>query len=90
MGKLKFDWEDILFVECMDMCMVDIKLGLIDDLVLYLLFVVNVGNFYCVFFVEDVNMYDFDKFGLFVENYLFFFECMNVSIVIIKSFNEIC
>jgi len=80
MGAPKFDWEDIPLSERMDTRNVDVKLGPIEAPVLMGPAAVNVGNPHAVFFVDDVNAYDLEKFGPLVEFHPLFPEQTNVEL----------
>lgn len=86
MGEPKFHWRDIPLAEQMDDTrFVDIKLGPIDNPVLWGPSTVNVGNPHCVFFVDDVNAHAIDKFGPMIEHHPLFPERANVSIAQVTS-----
>lgn len=80
MGAPKFDWEDIPLSERMDTRNVDVKLGPIEAPVLMGPAAVNVGNPHAIFFVDDVNAYDLEKFGPLVEFHPLFPEQTNVEL----------
>ncbi len=85
MGQPRFDWQDIPLAERMDTRNLDLRLGPIDDPVLFGPSAVNVGNPHCIFFVEDVNGHQLDKVGPMIENHMLFPERTNVSLVEIRS-----
>jgi len=86
MGKPKLKWQDIPLSEQMDDTRyVDVKLGPIDNPVLWGPSAVNMGNPHCVFFVDDVEVQELDRFGPLVENHPLFPERVNVSIAEVKS-----
>ena len=80
MGKPKFDWQDIPLAERMDTRNVDVKLGPIDAPVLMGPATVNVGNPHAIFFVDDVDAHDLEKFGPLVEFHPLFPEQTNVEL----------
>lgn len=81
MGEPKFHWRDIPLAEQMDDTrFIDIKLGPIDDPVLWGPSAVNIGNPHCVFFVKDAEAQALDRFGPLVENHPLFPERANVSV----------
>ncbi len=81
MGPPKLDWEDIPLAEQMDDTrFIDIKLGPIDNPVLWGPSAVNMGNPHCVFFVKDLDAHQLDRFGPLVENHPLFPERANVTI----------
>ncbi|MEM9988002.1 MAG: diaminopimelate epimerase [Pseudomonadota bacterium] len=82
MGAPRLDWQDIPLSEQMDDTRyIDIKLGPIDAPVLWGPSAVNMGNPHCVFFVEDAEKAQIEKFGPLVENHPLFPEQANVSVV---------
>jgi len=86
MGKPKLHWEDIPLAEQMDDTrFIDIKLGPIDNPVLWGPSAVNMGNPHCVFFVDDLDAHKLDRFGPMVENHLLFPERANVSLAKVVS-----
>ena len=86
MGEPKFHWRDIPLAEQMDDTrFIDIKLGPIDNPVLWGPSAVNVGNPHCIFFVDDAEAQALDRFGPMVENHLLFPERANVSVAEVKS-----
>ncbi|WP_411819606.1 diaminopimelate epimerase [Hyphococcus formosus] len=86
MGEPKFHWRDIPLAEQMDDTrFVDIKLGPIDNPVLWGPSTVNVGNPHCIFFVDDVNAHALEKFGPMIEHHPLFPERANVSIAQVTS-----
>ena len=80
MGQPKFDWEDIPLSERMDTRNVDVKLGPIEAPVLMGPSAVNVGNPHAIFFVDDVNAYELEKFGPLVEFHPLFPDQTNVEL----------
>lgn len=80
MGAPKFDWTEIPLAERMDTRLLDIRLGPLDDPVLFGPSAVNVGNPHCIFFVDDVTAHDLEKFGPLVENHPLFPERTNVEL----------
>ena len=86
MGEPKFHWRDIPLSEPMeDTRFVDIKLGPIDNPVLWGPSAVNVGNPHCIFFVKDAEAQALDRFGPLVENHPLFPERANVSVAQVLS-----
>ena len=86
MGEPKLDWPDIPLAEQMDDTrFIDIKLGPIDDPVLWGPSAVNMGNPHCIFFVDDADAQALDRFGPMVENHPLFPERANVSVAEVKS-----
>ena len=86
MGEPKFNWRQIPLAEQMDDTrFIDIKLGPIDNPVLWGPSAVNVGNPHCIFFVEDIDAHALDRFGPLVENHPLFPERANVSVAQVHS-----
>ncbi|MEM6539223.1 MAG: diaminopimelate epimerase [Pseudomonadota bacterium] len=86
MGQPRFGWSDIpLSEELADTRFLDIKLGPIDDPVLWGPSGVNVGNPHCIFFVDDVDNHRLDLFGPMVENHPLFPERANVSLAQVQD-----
>lgn len=86
MGEPKFHWREIPLAEQMDDTrFIDVKLGPIDNPVLWGPSAVNVGNPHCIFFVDDVDAHAIDRFGPLVENHPLFPERVNVSIAEVRS-----
>ena len=81
MGEPRLDWQDIPLAEQMDDTrFIDVKLGPIDNPVLWGPSAVNMGNPHCIFFVDDVNAHELDRFGPLIENHPIFPKRANVSI----------
>ena len=86
MGEPKFHWRDIPLAEQMDDTrFIDIKLGPIDNPVLWGPSAVNIGNPHCVFFVDDAEAQALERFGPMIENHLLFPERANVSVAEVKT-----
>ena len=86
MGEPKFHWRDIPLAEQMDDTrFIDVKLGPIDNPVLWGPSAVNVGNPHCIFFVPDAEAQAIERFGPLVENHPLFPERANVSVAEVKS-----
>ncbi len=85
MGEPRFEWDQIPIAERMDTRTLDLRLGPIDDPVLFGPSAVNVGNPHCIFFVDDVSAHQLDKIGPMIENHMLFPERANVSLVEIRS-----
>lgn len=86
MGPPKFNWRDIPLAEQMDDTrFIDVKLGPIDNPVLWGPSAVNMGNPHCIFFVDDAEAQALDRFGPLVENHPLFPERANVSVAEVKS-----
>jgi len=90
MGTPKFDWRDIpLSEEFRDTRTIELQIGPIDDPILHSPSVVNVGNPHAIFWVEDVNAYDLERFGPMLENHPIFPERANISLAQVTSPNAI-
>ncbi|MBI1365273.1 MAG: diaminopimelate epimerase [Alphaproteobacteria bacterium] len=86
MGEPKFGWRDIpLAEETQDTRFVDVKLGPIDNPVLWGPSAVNMGNPHCIFFVKDAEAQALDRFGPLVENHPMFPQRTNVGVAEVKS-----
>jgi len=86
MGEPKFLWREIPLAEQMDDTrFIDVKLGPIDDPVLWGPSAVNVGNPHCIFFVDDVEAQALDRFGPMIEHHPLFPERTNVSVAQVLS-----
>ncbi len=86
MGEPKFHWRDIPLSEQMDDTrFIDIKLGPIDNPVLWGPSAVNVGNPHCIFFVDDAEAQALERFGPLIENHPLFPERANVSVAEVRS-----
>lgn len=86
MGEPKFQWRDIPLAEqCDDTRYVDVKLGPIDNPVLWGPSAVNVGNPHCIFFVDDAEAQAIDRFGPLIEHHPMFPERVNVSVAQVTS-----
>ena len=79
MGEPRLAWEEIPLAENMDTRFVDIKIGPMDNPVLSRPSCVNMGNPHAVFFVVDVNAYDFPAVGPLAEWHPLFPEGVNVG-----------
>lgn len=81
MGVPKFDWQDIPLAEPFaDTRMIELQIGPIDAPILHSPSVVNVGNPHAIFWVDDVEAHDLEKFGPLLENHPVFPERSNISL----------
>ncbi|MGA7971667.1 MAG: diaminopimelate epimerase [Pseudolabrys sp.] len=81
MGKPRFAWNEIpLAEEFRDTRMVELQVGPIDDPVLHSPSVANMGNPHAIFWVDDVNAYDLERFGPLLENHPIFPERANITL----------
>lgn len=86
MGAPKFSWQDIpLSEEFRDTRMVELQIGPIDAPILHSPSVVNVGNPHCIFWVDDVNAFELERFGPMLENHPLFPERANISLAQVTS-----
>ena len=73
MGAPKFGWQDIpLAEEFRDTRYIELQIGPIDAPVLHSPSVVSMGNPHAIFWVDDVNAYDLERFGPLLENHPIF------------------
>lgn len=80
MGKIKIDWADIPLKEAQETLNVPINIGPLKNGC-----AVNVGNPHIVFFLDDVENIDLEKYGPLVEQHDLFPEKTNVEIIQILS-----
>jgi diaminopimelate epimerase len=81
MGAPKFGWQDIpLAEEFRDTRYIELQVGPIDAPVLHSPSVVSMGNPHAIFWVDDVNAYDLERFGPLLENHPIFPERANVTL----------
>lgn len=81
MGVPRFDWEGIPLAEPFaDTRGIELQIGPIDAPVLHSPSVVNVGNPHAVFWVDDVEAHDLERFGPLLENHPVFPERANISL----------
>ena len=90
MGVPKFGWQDIpLAEEFRDTRYIELQIGPIDNPILHSPSVVSMGNPHAVFWVDDVNAYDLERFGPLLENHPIFPERANISLCAVKSKDHI-
>ena len=81
MGAPRFDWRDIpLAEEFRDTRYIELQIGPIDNPILHSPSAVNMGNPHAIFWVEDVNAYDLERFGPLLENHPIFPERANITL----------
>jgi diaminopimelate epimerase len=81
MGRPRFAWNEIpLAEEFRDTRMIELQIGPIDAPVLHSPSVVNMGNPHAIFWVDDVNAYDLERFGPLLENHPIFPERANITL----------
>ena len=86
MGLPKFGWEEIpLAEEFRDTRAIELQIGPIDDPLLHSPSVVNVGNPHAIFWVDDVEVHDLERFGPLLENHPIFPERANISLAHVVS-----
>jgi len=86
MGKPRFAWNEIpLAEEFRDTRAIELQIGPIDRPVLHSPSVVSMGNPHAIFWVDDVDAYDLQKFGPLLENHPIFPERANITLAHIVS-----
>jgi diaminopimelate epimerase len=90
MGKPKFGWQDIpLAEEFRDTRAIELQIGPIDAPVLHSPAALSMGNPHAVFWVDDVNAFDLERFGPLLENHPIFPERANITLAHIVSRDHI-
>src|SRR5216110_3169328 len=83
MGAPRFGWQEIpLAEEFRDTRYIELQVGPIDAPVLHSPSAVNMGNPHAIFWVDDVNAYDLERFGPLLENHPIFPERANITLEI--------
>ena len=81
MGTPKFGWKDIpLAEEFRDTRSIELQIGPIDAPVLHTPSVVSMGNPHAIFWVDDVNAHDLERFGPLLENHPIFPDRANITL----------
>ena len=81
MGKPRFAWNEIpLAEEFGDTRAIELQIGPIDAPILHSPSVANMGNPHAIFWVDDVEKYDLERFGPLLENHPIFPERANISL----------
>ena len=81
MGRPRFGWAEIpLSEEFADTRAIELQIGPIDNPILHSPSVVSMGNPHAIFWVEDVNAYDLERFGPLLENHPIFPERANITL----------
>ena len=81
MGPPKFGWRDIpLAEEFRDTRYIELQVGPIDAPVLHSPSVVSIGNPHAIFWVDNVDAYDLERFGPLLENHPIFPERANITL----------
>lgn len=86
MGVPRFKWNEIpLAEEFRDTRAIELQIGPIDNPILHSPAVVNMGNPHAIFWVDDVNAYDLERFGPLLENHPIFPERANITLAHVVS-----
>ncbi len=86
MGPPRFRWDEIpLAEEFRDTRAIELQIGPIDDPILHSPAVVNMGNPHAIFWVDDVDAYDLERFGPMLEHHPIFPERANISLAHVTS-----
>jgi diaminopimelate epimerase len=86
MGKPRFDWRDIpLAEEFRDTRGIELQIGPIDAPVLHSPSAVSMGNPHAVFWVDDPDAYDLERFGPLLENHPIFPERANITLAAVPE-----
>jgi len=81
MGAPKFGWQDIpLAEEFRDTRGIELQIGPINAPILHTPSVVSMGNPHAIFWVDDVQAYDLQRFGPLLENHPIFPERANITL----------
>ncbi len=84
MGKPNFDWQSIPLAEKQDTLHVDLSAGPLKDAV-----AVNIGNPHAIFFVEDADAVDLEKWGPILETDRLFPDRANISVASVMANGDI-
>jgi len=76
MGLVKLDWREIPLADAVDTGSLSLKIGPLANPV-----AINVGNPHAVFFVEDAEAIDLERWGPIIENNEMFPQKINVEVV---------
>jgi diaminopimelate epimerase len=81
MGVPKFGWQEIpLAEEFRDTRYIELQIGPIDAPILHSPSVVSMGNPHAIFWVDDIEAYDLERFGPLLENHPIFPERANITL----------
>src|SRR5882724_563712 len=81
MGRPRFLWNEIPLAEPFhDTRAIELQIGPIDAPILHSPSAVNLGNPHAIFWVDDVEAYDLDRFGPMLENHPIFPERANITL----------
>jgi len=90
MGVPHFKWNEIpLAEEFRDTRAIELQIGPIDERVLHSPSVVSMGNPHAIFWVDDVNAYDLERFGPLLESHPIFPERANITLAHIVARDHI-
>jgi diaminopimelate epimerase len=90
MGAPKFLWNEIpLAEEFRDTRAIELQIGPIDAPILHSPSVANIGNPHAIFWVDDVDVYELERFGPLLENHPIFPERANISLAHVTARNAI-
>jgi diaminopimelate epimerase len=90
MGPPKFGWQDIpLAEEFRDTRYIELQVGPIDAPLLHSPSVVSMGNPHAIFWVDDVNAHELERFGPLLENHPIFPERANITLAHIVGRDQI-
>lgn len=80
-GAPRLGWQDIPLAEPFhDTRHIELQIGPIDNPALHSPSVINVGNPHCIFWVDDVDAFDLERFGPMLEHHPVFPERANISL----------
>jgi diaminopimelate epimerase len=86
MGAPRLRWDEIpLRDPFQDTRAIELQIGPIDAPILHSPSVVNMGNPHAIFWVEDVEAYELDRFGPLLENHPIFPERANISLAAVRN-----
>ncbi|WP_298963900.1 diaminopimelate epimerase [uncultured Roseibium sp.] len=90
MGKPSLEWDQIpLAEEFADTRAIELQIGPIDDPVLHTPAAVSMGNPHAIFWVDDVEGYELERFGPLLELHPIFPEGANISLAHIFDEDQI-
>ena len=90
MGAPRFAWDQIPLAEPFaDTTGIELQIGPIDAPMLHTPSVVNVGNPHAIFWVDDLDAHDLQKFGPMLENHPIFPQRANITLAQVLSDDRI-
>lgn len=90
MGVPRFKWNEIpLAEEFRDTRAIELQISPIDEPALHSPSFVSMGNPHAIFWVDDVNAYDLERFGPLLENHPIFPERANITLAHIVARDHI-